>query len=264
MPDAETQLTDEQLKEQLEKGEETPASKPEAIEFKTETGQVYKGKDWEEIAQQIARSQEHATRTIKEQRDEREYLMQQIRERQQETPLEKKQAKSFDKVKFYETWGTDPLEAEREIIRRVVAEEFGVESFDEIKDSFQFAYNKTLGIHQNEELFKFFGEHPEYQGTPEEAEKITNWLDKNGYQVDPSRRKFITARDFEYAYYKLIEQGEIKVPEQQEEQIVRPSAPPPTLSGTGGGTGPSIEEKAKNMSDKELEEFLRKQGILKY
>lgn len=260
-----TQLSDEQLKQQLEGGgAQAPPEQPTGpIEYRTETGQVYKGNSWEEVAQEIAKAQEHASRTIREQREEREQLLAELREREaREVKTPSASPKEFDKVKFYNTWGVDPYAAEKEVIKQVLAEEFGVESFDELRQGYQFAYQKSLGLHQNEELFKFFAAHPEYTGSEEDAAKMTEWIEKN-YDFDPSKQKFVTADQFEYAYYKLIEEGRIAPPEPAEAASrTRPEAPP-TLDGSAP---PGMQDKIANadtLPDKELESLMRSLGMLK-
>lgn len=266
-------LTDEQIRERLEAeaggtagNPETPPApaEPEGVEYKTETGQVYKGKDWEEVAQKIASAQEHASRTIREQKDERDALMAELQRRQNEkveVPAPKKS--DFDKIKYYETWQNDPLAAEAEAIKQVLAQLFEVDSFDELRKGYEFSYQKSLGLQQNEELWKFHAAHPEFSGSAEDATAITEWVQENNPEYDPSKGKFLTARDLEYAYYKLIDEGKIRPaeeppPDQQREQA------PPSLTGSAGQGGKNPLENPERLSDEELEKLARKMGVLNY
>ena len=264
-------LTDEQLKAKLEEEpnseeavSETPPE-PEGVEYKTETGQVYKGKDWEEVAQKIASAQEHASRTIREQRDERDALMAELQRRQNEkveTPAQKKS--DFDKIKYYETWQNDPYAAERDVIRQVLAEEFGVDSFDDLRRGYEFSYQKSLGLQQNEELWKFHAAHPEFSGSEADASAITEWVSENMPDYDPSKGKFLQAKDLEYAFYKLIDEGKIKPAETEAEQTAQTNEPAPTLSGSAGRGGKNPLDNPESLSDDELEKLAVKLGVLNY
>lgn len=259
MAEAETQLTDQQIEQEL-----AAQTAPKEVEYKTETGQVFKGKDWEEIAQKMAQSVESGTRTIKEQRDREQYLLQQMQERQnQQVETKPKGNQKFDKLKYYQTWQEDPFEAEREVIRQILAEEFGADDFEQVKRGYSFSYQKAQELHQNAELAKFWAAHPEYQGSEDESGKLAKYLMDNGYEMAPERGKFIEAKDIEYAWYKLIESGEVSPKEPEETRPARPQAPP-SLGGSGQSALPSVAEKVNQMSDKDLEAFLRQKGMLKY
>lgn len=260
MAEAETQLTDQQLEEKLN---EQTAQKD--LEFKTETGQVFKGKSWEEIAQKMAQSVESGSKTIKEQRDREAYLLQQIQERQNQQVDTKvpKTGKEFDKLRHYELWQNDPLEAYREPFQRLLADTFGMDDVDEVRQALNFTYNATKNMYQSGQIVQFQGSHPEYNGGEDHSSKLTKWLLDNGYEMDPGKGKFISAKDLEYGWYKLIEAGDVEIPDEQEQQA-EARRPAPTLSGAGGGATGSIDDKVSKMSDKELENFLRQSGMLKY
>jgi hypothetical protein len=102
MSNSPTTLTPEQ---QAELNKLLEAQKPQEIEVKLDTGQVYKGKNEAEVIEQMKKAQESASRTIQQEKAAKEEAQRLLAERQ--SPPAKKEDGKFDAVQYYNLFQTD-------------------------------------------------------------------------------------------------------------------------------------------------------------
>lgn len=238
--------TDQQLKDAL-----AEVQKPEQkeIEIKLDTGEVFKGASYDEVIQKIAKSKEEASHEIRRQRDRNELLEQTVETLKQAAPepreTPKRKSEEMTTLEWLQRWEKDPRGTEREFIKQSLAEELGLDNFDQLRAAFHRAHEVTSQVQQNMEVTQFLAKHPEFSQSQEDAQRILDHLKSNG--LDPDRGDYVSVRDFEASYYALREEGKI-VP-LSESRTAPPGQgglePPPALpSGTSGGTG-GIEETEK-------------------
>jgi hypothetical protein len=268
IPETPESMNDDQLKQAIQNQNQPtsqPAAATEPIEIKAATGQVYRGSTPQEVIDQLLKAQENATAVITEEREQNRQLqgrLQEIEKRVQSQPPAPKSSK-FDKIKYFQTWEQDPLEAERQAVREILADEFGVETFEELRDTLRFTNSEALNTAQQRELILFQAAHPEIPYNPETAELVVNRMRENG--VDD--RNIIRKQDMEYAALQLITEGKIKTINGEPEPVRQAPPVPPPPQGVGSssmGNGAVTEDKAYSMPMNEFEALLRQTGILKH
>src|ERR1044071_4581411 len=176
MPETETVLDPKDLAGNPNGNE---AAKP--VEITTSTGQVYRGANYQEVAEQIARAQENATALIRQQREHEQELMRQLAEAHAARQVQQAQSKAtpatFDKDAWWTRAAGDPVSAVKEIIDMVapdvIAQKFGVDSFDDLKENFNYAYDRSKDYDQNKELAAFYGNNTDYPGGDNVGELMT-------------------------------------------------------------------------------------------
>jgi hypothetical protein len=214
-----------------------PVDPPEGYEFKTATGQVYKGKTKDEVIAQMIKAQENATIHIKQQHDR----LKDFEARAIQAPVAAPVNGGFQKAEYFKLLEEDPLKAQdyldsyRPMVSRVLS------TVDKMEYGFQ--------------AQEFLRAVPDYEDLPENADRIRTRL--------AAEQKPLTADNMRLAYYSLLGEGVIKKNAQAAEQNPGPRVPP-VLGGAGAGPTDeigNIESETANMDDKQFAEYLRKKGV---
>ena len=213
---------------------------PEGVELKTETGAVFKGKDWHDIAQQMKVSVESGTRTIKQQKDHEVQLRQQL----QQPPENIKESTTTDK--YHERWITDPAGAQNALL----AEQLGIPE-NQLIPTLRQTFRDTQAMNGAFQVSQFRSMVPEYTGDPEMKSALEQRMNQEGLPY--------TARNLRHTFRDLVEEKVIKTKEVKPE-TVEPEHKvdaPPNLEGSGANPQEDIIQKAETMDINELEAVLR-------
>lgn len=227
----------------------------QGIELKLADGSVIKADTAEEALKIAAKMKEDTSAALKEEREKREALEAQVtqlntqfQEAQRPKPVEG----AFNTDQYWKLMNQDPVAAQNYID----AHRFNISDPSQVPKHFE-RINAELERMRGETMgAQFLQKHyDEFPATPEAAKVFrqrVQELNQSGYPFD------IGTMDL--AFSQLISEEKIKPlvkePEKREE-------PNPSLSGAGATPIPDSEiAKAEQMSDKDLEKFLRSKGML--
>jgi hypothetical protein len=219
------------------------------VELKLETGEVFKGKDYEEVAKKVAAAQEESHRTLQAERA-RAATAEELAEvlRQKTAPAEKTNGHGFDLTHW------NKLMTEGDVVgafNYADSIRFGVAP-EEVVPTITNTVRVTAEMRDAYEIQKFKNAHEDYPATKEAGEALTKWLkDEWGKEWDSGVLSF--------GYKQLAERGVIKPLEEKQHETGQ--EPPPMLGGTSaatGGGGISIEDFQK-MNPEQRREYLRKE-----
>jgi DNA-binding Lrp family transcriptional regulator len=211
----------EKTPEQLAQEAINAASQPEEVAITLATGQVYKGKDYEEVARKIAAAEENASREITRLNNE----LKEAKEYEPEPePVRTSEKNGFDGTKYYELLAKDPKAASIYQTQHALAEMLGIAP-EEVSNRLQFMQNTTSQAGAHMEISAFHAKHPEFPGGDEAASLILNTVKERG--------EYPSVRNLEAAYYDLRGEGKIKAVDLN--QNFNTPQSPPQVGGTGGG-----------------------------
>lgn len=238
----------------------TPAVTPDKpLEFTLGDGTVVKAPNMEEAFKIVAKMKEDTAAALKTERDkataaetERQRLADELHRKNNPQPANGN-GPQFDKQHYYEMLNSDPMAAQDYLD----AFRFGLKP-EQVRPTF-IQMNQDIGVvRQNLVVNQFTQQHiDDYPaGDANAAKSLTRRVEElvtQGYPFD--------VRTLNLAYGELVNEGTIKpnTPKTEDDQ----PTPPPSLAGPGGGNLSSNEmSRIENMSDKELEAFLRANGKL--
>lgn len=217
-------------------GQPAAPPEPEEISYALSTGQVYKGKTEKEVIEQLIKAQEHATIAIRD----REAQLKAERAQKAFAQGEIDQSKGFEQDKFLELLAKDAREAERYKMK--------------FMPEMQYAYQTIDRVNRMIEVNNFLNLAKDYPNTDENAQILESRLQALGRPP--------TAENMFIAYHMLRNEGVIK-PAPAEQETYTPPKPPPVLGGAGASSTPDAFAQIDTMTDAQLEEFLKKKGLLR-
>jgi hypothetical protein len=221
-----------------------PESEPEPqmLEFKTVTGQVYKGRTEREVIDQLVKAQEHASMTIHQMREERRLADAQMASQRaaQQVPASIESGDLVDKPKFYKMLEEAPGQGIR----------YAVMQIPEIKEAFQ----ALQQLKQGQELTTFLNNCSDFPATDQSAiSAMRDRLQQEG--------RAPTADNLELVYARLSREGVIKPVPKAPAQEPR-HAPAPVLGGMSSGQSPDPFAELERMSSADMEKLYRRKGLI--
>lgn len=246
-------------KEVTQAMETTTAS--EEVVLKLESGETFKGKSYEDIANQLAKSKGAATGTIRDREGQVRDLQTKVADLQRATEARRETTHAstspqFNQQKFLTDVETDASEA----ITSALAHSLGYENTNELRSDFKGIQEATESYKENYHIAVFSQRCPDYPGGEKPSAALMQQLKDRG--VD------FTADNLESAWNQMKRSGDFKaleVGEQVTTTTTRGGAPPP-LEGTRGGGGGAETTEAdemmanfEKMTPEKQEEFLKSQ-----
>jgi hypothetical protein len=222
---------------------------PQEFEIKLETGEVFKGKSWEEVAKAAAKAKLDTTAAYKTEKEKRELLEQQL----QTTASAAAPASTngFDTAKYWQMVNEGKLlDAEKYKLGAL----FEMEP-DTVVSTFRETVRKTDEVYDTIEIEKFKAGHPDFPGGEEASAAVMSRVKEYGGAWD--------ARVLHRAYKDLVEEKKI-TPLTLEETPSVTGAPLPVLEGgSSGASGDALMEQFAGLSTEQMEAVLRKAGKLR-
>lgn len=221
-------------------------------EFKIElpTGEVFKGKSWEEVANAAAKAKADTTSAYKTEKEKREALESQL----QAAVVPKKEetnGNGFNAAKYWEMVNEGKLlDAEKYKLGAL----FDMPA-ETVVSTFRETVRKTDEVYDTIEIEKFKSSHPDYPGGEEASSAIMSRVKEYGGAWD--------ARVMHRAYKDLVEEGKIK-PMALDDTGSTGGAPLPVLEGgTSGASSDALLDQFTGLSTEQMEAVLRKAGKLR-
>lgn len=186
------------------------------IEFKTDTGQVFKGQNWEDIAQQMKKSVESGTTTI---RDLNQRLSEQQTQPQPQPVPGPQDLGNVQKAEYWKRWQEDPIDAQRyaDSVRLGIP----IEQVDQaIRNTMQQA---VMSQQQNAGA-DFQARCPDFPKTQEATQALLGAMKQRYMAMPPPQSAQELADRLEVTYGALVRSG----------QIQPANNPLPVDSGMGG------------------------------
>jgi hypothetical protein len=254
---AEETKTKEPTAEEVQKAMETSAGNEEVV-LRLDSGETFKGKNYEDIANQLAKAKGTATGTIRDREGQVRDLQSQVSDLQRATEARRETTKTstspqFNQQKFLTDVETDASEA----ITSALAHSLGYENTNELRQDFKGIQEATESYKENYHIAVFSQRCPDYPGGEKPSAALMQELKNRG--VD------FTADNLENAWNQMKRSGDFKpleVGEQATTTTTRTGAPPP-LEGTRGAGGGGMNEdeemmeKFGNMTVEQQEAFMK-------
>lgn len=241
-------LSTEELLKELKGNQETQPETPQEHEIRLATGQVYKGKTYEEAVEKLKAAQEEASRTIRE----REWTIKELKERSAPKAASVtvgNEGGGYDHNAYLELLAQDAVKAQDYLYRTAYGIDDPRRFFQEVKTRAQQQAEVT-------EYAMFNREVPDYPSTPENNMAMEQYLVSQGIEKP-------TKNDLKLAYYELREQGVIQAPVTEKPRS-RGARAMPTIGNTRqeeAGTPEDLEEMLMSMPKDKFDEFIAKKGL---
>lgn len=229
---------------------------PTGIELKLADGSVIKAESVEEALKIAAKMKEDTSAALKEEKAARESLQSrldaieaQAREAAKPKPVEGQ----FNKDEYYKRLNDDPIGAQNYLD----SFRFGIPDPNQVPSTFQQMQRDVSVTRQEAMAAQFMQQHAQdFPNTPEAARALRTQFESLlslGYPA--------TVESLNMAYSQTITEGKIKPLEhKQEEERIEAN---PNLSGGGASSIDASEmQKVEQMSDKELEAYMKSKGLL--
>ena len=206
------QQTPAELQKTITQVQQTAAAGDRAtpLEVKLSTGHVFRGNTQDELLAELTKAQEHATKLIKEQRDELERLKTETAP----PPAAPKPTDTYDPNVYYQIWQQDPLKAQQY-----------VDSFDPAKQMMW----QTISRMQYQADLDHFKQTVGFYPDEDQAKAFTKEFIASGLQPNKD--------NYELVYYRMVNQQKI---EPTVRQIRGQGSPPPSING-GGSPPPGFD-----------------------
>lgn len=230
----------------------------QGIDLKLKDGTVVKADTPEEALKTLAKMYEDTKDWAKGKLDESHQEMETIKAEQLRLSQQvlqnthKDNGNGFDKDRYYQLLNQDPVMA----ANYVDAQRFGIQEPSQVPSHFQ-RMDERITAYEGQMLAgQFLQQHAEdFPQSAEAAKDLRGQMEYLTKQGHPA-----TIDTLNMAYDQLIGSGKIKPLEKHEQERDEPNPSP-------GGSGANIPEaelaKAENMSDADLEKYLRQKGVLK-
>lgn len=220
------------------------------IELKLADGSVIKAEDVNEALKTAVKMKEDtaaALRSMKEQFEASQAQVAALSSQVQQYTAPKPEPGSFDKDRYYKLLNDDPVRAQN----YVDSYRFGLPE-EQVPQRFTELNRNVEEIRANMLAGAFLQQHPEFP--PDQAATMRQQVEQLTNQGFP-----FTVDTMNLAYTQLVQVGKIKPLEIEEEQ--KAEEPPPSPRGAGASLDADVS-KAENLSDRDLEAFLRSKGML--
>lgn len=222
------------------------------IELKLENGNVIKAATAEEALKVAAKMIEDNSKAYRETKASLDTLQTQYSTVQQqiEALKPKETPDGFDKDRYYQLLNENPIAAQN----YVDSYRFGIGDPEAVPARFNEMYEKVTALDGQTLAAGFVNNHPEFPQDAEAAKALTErvkMLRGAGHPVSPDT--------MELAWSQLVNEGTVKP---IDDDTKDDDELPPSLQGGGTQISPSELQKAENMSDRELQAFLKSKGML--
>lgn len=217
MSEAAVQEQQQQQQQQVVQPQEQQQQQvPQEVVLELETGEVFKGKDYEAVARSLAAAKVEATRTIQTFRKQAE-----------------PQEEGFSQEKYWQMFTADPLKAQDYL-----------ESHSETGKQIKSVIGELQAI-KTESDFKKMA--PEYNDTPENNALMLNWLKESG------RRG--SSDDLFIGYHQLVGSGKMRPKPRGGTGPINPNPTLPNAGAAPGGQeGDDFSHLSKADLEKKLRE----------
>lgn len=220
-------------------------------EFKIElpTGEVFKGKSWEEVANAAAKAKSDTTTAYKTEKELREQA--EARLAAVPPPKIETNGNGVDWSKYWQMVNEGKM---KEAVAFSLGAVFDMPA-DTVVSTFRETVRKTDEVYDTIEIEKFKSSHPDYPGGEEASSAIMSRVKEYGGAWD--------ARVMHRAYKDLVEENKI-TPLALEDTNSAGGAPLPVLEGgTSGSSSDALLDQFSGLSTEQMEAVLRKAGKLR-
>ena len=230
----------------------------EEVVLKLESGETFKGKNYEDIANQLAKSKATSSQSVRERETQIRELQSKNEELQRATEARRETTTAstspqFNQQKFLTDVETDASEA----ITSALAHSLGYGNTDELRQDFKGIQEATESYKENYHIAVFSQRNPDYPGGAKPSAALMQELKNRG--VD------FTADNLENAWNQMKRSGDFKPLEigEQETTTTTRSTAPVHLEGTRGAGGGGMNEdeemmeKFGNMTVEQQEAFMK-------
>ncbi len=257
---AEETKTKEPTPEEVKKAmEETTAS--QEVMLKTESGETFKGKNYEDIANQLAKSKATSSQSVRDREAQIRELQSQNAELKQATEVRRETTKAstspqFNQQKFLTDVETDASEA----IGSALAHYLGYDDGATMRTGFKRIDEASESYIENYHIARFTQLCPDYPGGKEASDEMFKRLKAQNLDATAAnmRLTWMDIKDDREGKIKPLEIGE-------QETTATTRTAPANLEGTrGGGVGGTTEADEmmanfEKMTPEQQEEFLKSQ-----
>lgn len=226
------------------------------IELQLKTGEVIKAPSYEEalkIAVKMVEDNKEYARGLKDKSEALEQRMAAIEAKAAADARPKPVEGQFNKDEYYKRLNDDPISAQNYLD----SYRFGIPDPNAVPTTFQQMQRDISVTRQEAMAAQFVQQHAkDFPQTPEAARDLRTRFEAylaDGYPA--------TIETLNLAYGRAVSEGTIKPLEEKEQEREEP--PNPNLSG-GGAAGITDSEMAKidQMSDAELEKYMKSKGLI--
>lgn len=196
------------------------------IEVKLATGQVYRGRNHEEVLNAVVRAQEEATATIRDRERQIRELQQQQGAAAPVTLPANHQAGGFDAAHYYETLASNPIAA----MDYLDAYRYGIAP-ESVQPVMQETIRTSRDVRDNIAIRDFQINNPDWPGGKESSDMLLEAIQREGRPM--------SADDLELVYRRLVREGRLQPgsPHPGRQETTRGAAAPPNVSGSEQGQG---------------------------
>jgi hypothetical protein len=235
--------TKEPTAEEVQKAMEASAGNQEVV-LKTESGEVFKGKDWEDVARKAAQAKVDTGTALRDREGQVRTHESTIADLQRATEARRETTQAstspqFNQQKFLTDVETDASEA----ITSALAHSLGYENTDELRQDFKGIQEATESYKENYHIAVFTQRCPDYPGGDKASAAML--------QIIKDRGQGCTADNYESAWNQMKRSGDFKPLEisQQETTTTARATAPVHLEGTRGGGGGGLSEADEMMAN---------------
>lgn len=225
------------------------------IELKLADGAVIKAATAEEALKIAAKMYEDTKNYAKDEKAQREAMearIASIEARAAEASKPKLQAGQFDNERYFKLLNEDPVSA----ANYLDAHRFGVQDPSQVPGMFQGMQTDLSVMKQEAMAAKFMQQHAkDFPQNAESARELRTTFESYLNAGYPA-----TVETLNLAYSNAINEGRIKPMEEKAEE--EPVTPNPSLSGSGSSADAAEINKVEQMSDADLEKYLKEKGLL--
>lgn len=243
-----TPQTEEELRAAL--GEEAPAAPetPTKFELKLESGEVFTGDSWEDVANKVGASKSPTSIALRDREQQIRDLKAELEKRQEAPPPAPADGNGFDNERFFDLWGNSPLDA----IDYAIAYRLGVDPA-QVASVLPYTRDVTMAAGANMQTALFHQEYPDFPGGDDAAKLMTDIMNEEGLDW--------TSRNLGSVYGRLVSQGKL----QPRKAAEAPSAPesdiPPDVEGQPADLPTNELADIEALPTDELEKRLAKLGM---
>ena len=253
---AEDTKTKEPTAEEVKKAMEASAASQEVV-LKLESGETFKGKDWEDVARKAAQAKVDTGTALRDREGQVRTHESTISDLQRATEARRETTKASTSPQFNQQAFITQIESDGpEAIASALAHTLGYGNTDELRKDFKGIQEATESYKENYHIAVFSQRCPDYPGGEKPSAALMQGLKDRGVDFN--------ADNLESGWNQMKRSGDFKPLEiSDQETAVTPRTPAPThLEGTRGGGGgvTEAEEMMANfekMSPEEQETFLK-------
>lgn len=221
------------------------------IELTLENGNVIKAANAEEALKVAAKMIEDNSKAYRETKASLDTLQGSYNTMQQEIQsLKPKPSENgFSNDKYFQLLHEDPIGAQNYLD----ANRFGIPDPRNVPEYFTGMYQKVTAMEGNSLAAGFVNKHQDFPQDNASAQALTQRVQQLRSQGHPT-----TLDTMDMAYNQLVLEGTIKPMEAEPER----EEVPPSLTGAGASMSAAEMQKVENMSNKELEAYLKSKNLL--